>query len=341
MIHFNNPGYFWIAALLSVFIAALSLFTLKRIRIFRRVDVIRSLMWCVVILFFGMALSGARIEWKKPVPVKEKIEIIFALDVSLSSLAEDVALEENEQLKKISRLDFEKQQAENVIGVLSGDAVGLIVFADKAIPLQIVLSREDYSNTLIRNLRYIDKDFIRYAISQGTDYGNLILVALEQFGEETASQKVIFILTDGEQQGEEEKLKENLEKAIKQFSERKDISIYFIGVGDSREPSPIPKTEDENGNVKEYYIQINGEAAGQRILTRPNPEFLASLANMTSGHYLHASSKEDLKNILLSSIESERRIIGFEERSDAIDLTQYLLISSLIFLFTIPIIKSV
>ncbi len=341
MIQFNNPSYFWFAAILSIFIAALNLFTLKRIRIFRRFDVIRGLMWCGMIIFLGMALSGARLEWKKPVPIKEKLEIIFALDVSLSSLAQDVVLEESEQLGKISRLDFEKQQVENAIGMLSGDAVGIIVFADKAIPLQIVLSREDYGNTLIRNLRYIDKEFVRYAISQGTDYGDLILVALEQFGKETASQKVIFILTDGEQQGEEEKLKENMEKALEQFSKRKDIAIYLVGVGNPRESSSIPKVEDENGDVKEYYIQTNGEAAGQRILTRPSPEFLAHLANMTSGHYLHASSKEDLKNILLSSIESERRIIGFKERSDAIDLTQYLLISSLIFLFTIPIIKSV
>ncbi len=129
-----------------------------------------------------------------------------------------------------------------------------------------------------------------------------------------------------------------MKKAIKFFVERDDISIYLIGVGNTRESSKIPQTEDEEGNPKEYYRQ---KESGDFILTRPNPEFLTNLANSTGGHYLHAASDKDLKNILGSSIERERRIIGFEKQSKAIDLTPYLLISSLIFLFIIPFIKSV
>ncbi|MDP1629151.1 MAG: VWA domain-containing protein [bacterium] len=341
MIHFGSPNYFWFCAALSVFILSLNIFTLKRIGIFRRLDAARILMWSGVVLFLGMIISDAKLEWKKAIPVKEKLEIVFALDISLSSLACDVIIEEGDQWRKISRLDFEKQQVENVIEILSGDAVGIIVFADKAFPLQIVLSREDYRHTLLRNLKYIDKDFIRYGISQGTDYGNLIMVALEQFGKKNSAKKVLFILTDGEAQGNEEKLRENLKKAIEIFSQRDDIAVYLIGIGNSREPSMIPKTEDAEGNPKEYYCQNQGEAKGQPILTRPNPEFLTRLANMTDGHYFQATSGKDLKNILESSIERERRIIGFQEKSKMVDLTPYLLISSLIFLFAIPIIKSV
>ncbi len=338
---FDNLFYFWLSAAISVFVFALNLFTLKRIRFFRYFDVIRALMWSSVVLFLGMALSGVKISWNKPFPIKEKLEIIFALDVSLSSLARDVIVEKDGRLRKISRLDFEKEQVENIIGILGGDAAGIIIFADKAVPLQIILSREDYGNTLIRNLRYIDKNFVRYAVSQGTDYGNLILAALEQFGKETSRKKILFVLTDGEPQGEEEKLQKNLGEAIKQFSARKDIGVYLIGIGNSREPSPIPKVEDENGNVKEYYIETYGKAKGQQILTRPNPEFLAHLANMTNGYYFHAASSQDLKNIFKTSLEKERRIIGFQEKTETHDLTPYLLFSSLILLFAIPFIKAV
>lgn len=337
MIQFGNVVYFEFAALFSILLLFLNLFTMKRISIFKKRDIIRSLLWSGIILFLGMALSSAKLNWKRPMPVKEKMEIIFALDASLSALARDVEIKEGEQTRKISRLDLEKQQVENVIGDLRGDAVYIIVFADQAIPLHIVLSREDYKNSILRNLKYIDKDFVRHEIKQGTDYGMLILGALEQFGKKSGTKKVFFVLTDGESQGDETKLRENLEKALELFAERDDISVYLIGLGNPAEPSRIPETEDEENNPKEYYREKGGEF----ILTRPNPEFLNTLANATKGKYIHAETAQDLKNILESSIEKERKIIGFEKRQETIDLTPYLLICSLVFLFIIPTIKSV
>jgi len=266
------------------------------------------------------------------------VEIIFAIDASLSALARDVIIKEGEKTWKISRLDLEKKQVENVVGDLKDDAIGIIAFANEAVPLQIVLSREDYKNTLIRNLRNIDEVFVRHEISQGTDYGTLILTALKQLGKKSNTKKLIFILTDGEPQGDEEKLQKNMEKAMKVFSERDDVSFYLIGVGNTQEPSKIPQIEDEEGNPKEYYRQKEG---GDFILTRPNPEFLTNLANATGGNYIHAISDKDLKDVLGKSIEKERRIIGFEKQTKAIDLTPYLLISSLVLLFIIPFIKSV
>lgn len=338
MIQFSNFLYFELASFLSLFFLVLNIFTLRRIGSFRCRDVARSLMWSGIIIFIGLIISGAKLDWKKSVPVKEKMEIIFALDVSLSSLAKDVVLkEEGKEDRKISRLDLEKQQIKNVVGILSGDAVGLMVFADLATSLQDVLSREDYRNSLLRNLEFIDEDFVKSQVNQGTDYGNLIMASLEQFETEKSTKRLLFIITDGEPQGEENKLRENLSKALEKFSERNDINVYLIGVGNTREPSKIPKTEDDKGEPKEYYTHKNGEF----ILTRPNPEFLANLANATGGHYLHANSNNDLKNILLDSIEIERKIISFETKSELIDLTPYLLICSLVFLFIIPILKSV
>lgn len=339
MIHLSNPTYFWITASVSIGILFLNFFTLKRTGIFRRSDIARIFMWSAVLIFLGMAASNARLEWKKNFPVKEQMEIIFALDVSLSSLAQDVILEEEGERRKISRLEFAKRQIENAINDLKSDAVGIIVFADKAVPLQIALPREDYKNTILRNLRYIDKEFVRYGIKQGTDYGNMIMSALEQF-KESPAKKVLLVLTDGEPQGEETKLRENLENAIELFSERSDITVYFIGIGDSRQPSPIPKVEDEDGRPKEFY-RFGKEPGSPLILTRPNPEFLAGLANLTGGYFFEAQKNEDLKNIIKNALEKERRIIGFQEKTEMIDLTPVLLIWSLIFLFVIPVIKSV
>ena len=128
-----------------------------------------------------------------------------------------------------------------------------------------------------------------------------------------------------------------MSKALEKFSERKDINVYLIGVGNPAEPSKIPRIENAEGKPVEYYAHESGEL----ILTRPNPEFLANLANVLGGRYVHADSNQNLKNILLSLIESERIIIGWEKRKEPIDLTPYLLTGSLIFLFIIPFLKTV
>jgi len=135
---------------------------------------------------------------------------------------------------------MEKQQVENAVNLLeSGDSVGITVFADQAIPLQSVLSREDYKNSVIRNLRYIDSDFVRYHVRQGTDYGVLILTALGQFGE--SGTKILFILTDGEPQGNEEKLRENLSMALEEFSKRKMCVFICSAVATRPNRQKFPK----------------------------------------------------------------------------------------------------
>ncbi len=341
MIQFLSPSYLWLGAGLAIFLLLLNIFTFKRVRFFRRRDLLRASMWSVAVLFLGAALAEAKLEWKQPLPVMEKLEIIFGIDVSLSALAKDAIVFQEENQQIVSRLDFEKVQVEKIVASLGDDAIGIIAFAADAIPLQIVLSREDRRNTILRNLKRIDKIFVRYEIPQGTDYGILFLTALEQFSKTNEAKKILFVLTDGEQQGDEGKLKENLEKAVNALSERNDITIYFIAVGDDSKTSLIPKIEDENGNPKEYYTYEEGEMAGQPISTRPHQEFLAQLANGIDGHYLQANDDETLNALLQDAIKQERRIIGFEEKTRIINLAPYLLIGALICLFTIPLIKSV
>jgi len=335
MIQFSDIVYFWFTALFSIAFLFLGLFTMKRVGYFKKSAIVRNMLWSGVVLFLGVVLAGPKLNWNKSIPIKERVEIIFGLDVSLSTLARDVEINQDGETKIISRFEMEKQQVENAIGLLqTGDAVGITIFADRATPLQSILVREDYAS-ILRNLRYIDSDFVRYRVRQGTDYGAFILAALEQFGE--GGTKILFILTDGEPQGDEEKLRGNLSAALEEFSKRKNVSVYLLGVGDSTEPSKIPKVEDENGKPKEYYTDKNGHP----ILTRPNPEFLTNLANVMDGHYIHAAFDKNLNDIFQGLIESERRIIDWEKKTRSVDLTPYLLISSLFLLLLIAIIKSV
>lgn len=340
MFVFKNPLYFWLGVCLAVLFFTWSAATFKRIKKYRRLDIARSAMWSAIIFFLGLVLAESAIFLPVKLPVKERLEIVFCLDASLSSLAIDIETEVNGESKKISRLEFQKRLVEELSANLKDDAVGIIAFAAEAIPLQIALVREDYKNTFLRNLKNIDNFFVRRGIIQGTDYGKLLEAALEQF-QEPSLKKLLIILTDGEQQGDNERLKENLNRALESFSQEKSIVTYFVSVGNANMASPIPKSEDKEGKPKDYYKHEKGEAAGQLILTRPHPEFLSQLANAVNGYFIEAKGNEKLKTILKEVISKERRIIGHEEKNQKNEIGFYLVTISLLFLFVIPLIKTV
>ena len=330
-------GYcFLFFLVLALLFLAVGLVTLKRIVFFKKRDIFRVFMWAFLVFFIGAALSGIFLKHEKQTPIKERMEIVFALDVSLSSLARDVIVETDEGKKKVSRLEFSKRQIINAVDLLRKDSVGVIAFADIAVPLQFVVS-EDAHSSIMSELKRVDEDFCRYAVKQGTDYGNLFLSALEMFNSKTDKNKMLLIFTDGESQGDKGRLKENMDRALEAMSLRNDIAVFFLGVGNERAPSMIPQLVDENDEPVEYYKKDDSS----HVLTAPNAKMLAELSDAFRGYYLHLSSENDLKNFLESSVEGARRQIGISTRTETVDLTQFFIICVLVLLFLIPIIKSV
>ncbi len=275
-------------------------------------NVMKSIMVSASFCGLCMVLIGPKWQTTEEYNEKEGMEIVFVLDVSLSMLAEDV---------KPNRLQRAKIEMENLIKGLENDYLGLVVFAGRAYSMLPFLTT-DYDSIYLRILRMINENYARF-VPYGTNVGNALLLAIESFSK-VEREKVIIFLTDGEEQLA---VRSQVAEAVKMLMERKDISVYLIGIGDPMTASPIPK-KDKNGRTAGYELDMEGDT----IMTKPNPELLQEIADITGGTYIHDATGDELKGIFRSVVDEHRQITGTKTRSTVKDVSQYFLGGALLLL---------
>ena len=182
------------------------------------------------------------------------IDLIIALDVSKSMLAEDV---------KPSRLGRAKLEIESLLESLRGDRVGLVTFAGSSF-IQCPLTL-DYSTVKL----FLEDVSIESIPRGGTDVGGAIRKSVEAFQGEEAGDRVVLLITDGEDHGE------TLDAALSEAKE-KEIKIYPVGIGKT-EGAPIP-IEGEKGQVQ--YLRDRGGAV---VLSKLDLGLLERIASATGG----------------------------------------------------------
>lgn len=259
-----------------------------------------------------MVLIGPKWQTIEEYQEEEGMEIVFVLDVSLSMLAEDV---------KPNRLQRAKIEMENLIKGLENDYLGLVVFAGRAFSMLPYLTT-DYDSIYLRILHMINENYARF-VPYGTNVGNALLLAIESFSKEER-EKVIIFLTDGEEQLA---VRSQVAEAVKMMMERKDISVYLIGIGDPLKASPIP-VKDKNGHVTGFEIDIEDNT----IMTKPDPELLREIAEVTGGTYIHDATGDELKSIFEGVIADHRKVLGTKTRNTVKDVSQYFLGGALLLL---------
>jgi Ca-activated chloride channel family protein len=232
-----------------------------------------------VLLCAGAALSVvalARPQWgrlEEPV-FDQSREIIIALDLSRSMLSPDV---------KPSRLERSKLLIQSLLDKLSGERVGLIVFSGTAF-LQAPMSA-DYE--IIREfLPSLGPDFLPEG---GTNYSQLIDTSLGAFGEGSAADRYLIILSDGG--ATDDAWKGKVDALAK-----RGIRVIGLGVGTAA-GTMIPDgagafMKDESGAV---------------VMSKLESGTLRDLASATHGVYLDASSWVDLPKVLAATVEQGRK----------------------------------
>lgn len=223
-----------------------------------------------------IAIANPRLGTKMETIKREGIDIVFALDVSKSMLAEDVAP---------NRLEKSKQIINQIINNLQGDRIGLIAYAGSAYPILPMTS--DYSIGKM----YLQNANTNMLSSQGTALNQAINQAINFFDDDQQS-KLLILISDGEDHGDDSK--EALETA-----KEKGIKIVTISVGTTK-GGPIPLKE--NGKLLGYKKDSNGET----VVTKMNPETLKIIAVATKGKYLDGNNTKSVVDNLqtvLSSIE--------------------------------------
>ena len=199
---------------------------------------------------------GSQLETVK----REGVDIVFAVDVSKSMEAEDIAP---------SRLEKSKQLVRQIIGNLGSDRVGIIAYAGSAFP-QLPITTDYGSAEMF--LESLNTDMIS---SQGTAIGDAIDLATGFFDDNQQTNRVMFILSDGEDHGG------NIEDMARQAAEA-GIRIYTIGVGTTK-GGPIPIKR--NGVIQNYKKDNQGET----VITKLDPAILQEIAEEANGEYIDGS----------------------------------------------------
>ncbi len=244
---------------------------------FRRARVREGLIIAAIILSAFVVLRPQRGEKVREVR-NEGSDVLIALDVSRSMLAEDVGP---------SRLRRAKDAVKWIVESLKGDRVGLILFAGDAF-LQCPLT-SDYG-AFMMFLESAGPGSIPY---QGTDIGRALEEAIRVFEKKRLTSKLLVLITDGEDhQGA-------AGPAAARFR-KMDVSVYTVGIG--REKGEyIPAGEDEE--TEDNYFR---DRSGKLVRTRKNPDLLKKLAASTRGSYIDITGNLSGLRFILQIIEDQQ-----------------------------------
>ena len=199
---------------------------------------------------------GSKIEDVK----KQGVEVIIALDVSNSMLAEDI---------QPDRLTRAKQAISRLVDNLDNDKIGLIVFAGDAY-IQIPITTDYLSAKMF--LSAINPNIVP---KQGTAIGAAINLGVKSFSPGEGKSKAMIIITDGENH-EDDPVKDA------EDASKAGIVIHTIGIG-STDGVPIPVII----NGRKDYLK---DADGNIVITKLDEEILKKIALSTNGNYVRASN---------------------------------------------------
>lgn len=291
MFNFEHIEYLWLLLVIPVLIILYAIHLVRRRKHIRKIgdpDIVISLipdysqfrnnlkffMLMLTVALIIVALAGPRFGSKLTQVKSEGIDIIIALDVSNSMLAEDI---------KPNRLERARQELSRLLDRLENDRVGLIVFAGDAYT-QIPITNDYLSAKLF--LAGINTQMVS---RQGTAIGEAIELAIRSFNPQSKAGKAIVIISDGENH------EGNVNEACKKAAER-GIKIYTIGMG-LPQGTRIPA----DGNTM-YVRDYRRDREGNFVITRLNEQMLKDIAGLADGKYYRANAPEMGLNSMLAEL---------------------------------------
>ena len=207
------------------------------------------------------------------------LDIYVLIDTSKSMLTEDVQPNRIERAKKIT---------EDIIDRLEGDRIGFIPYSSAAY-IQMPLT-DDYDLAKMF-LEVIDTDMIG---GGGTNVGTAIRLASESFNRTANSDKVIIILSDGEEHDSDSI---DVLKSVRDDS----LKVYTIGIG--TEKGGLIPVYDDTGRRVDYKKDSNGEY----VMSKLNGKILYELAAIGKGAYYQSTGSRDEINAITEDISGLKR----------------------------------
>ena len=228
----------------------------------------------ISLLMISIGLVNPKIGTQLKTVKREGVDIVFAIDVSKSMLAEDIAP---------SRLEKAKRLASEIINNLGSDRVGIIAYAATAIPVLPITS--DYS-TARMFLQSLNSDMLS---SQGTAVNQAINLSEDFFDDENQTNRVLCLLSDGEDH-------EFSDQDFSDVTEGSGITIFSIGLG-SNKGAPIPIRS--NGVIESYKKNQEGDV----VITKLMPNLLKELSRSNDGFYMKGDNTEEVVDEIISKLK--------------------------------------
>ena len=262
-----------------------------------------------VLLVFGLMNPkiGTQLETVK----REGVDIVFAIDVSKSMLAEDIAP---------NRIEKSKRLVSAILNQLASDRIGIIAYAAQAVPQLPITTDYGAAKMFLQGL---NTDMMS---SQGTALDNAIDLAGTFFDDQDQTNRVIFLISDGEDHSEE------AAQAAARAAEL-GIKIFTFGVG-TENGAPIPLKQ--NGVTESYKKDFEGEV----VITKRNSEILSAIAEATEGYYQDGNDTKQVLDFVSEQLKAmdkkefeAKKFVSYKDRFQPILMGALLFLLMDLFLF--------
>ena len=268
-------------------------------------SVLKLVVLCAAFLFLVLALVNPKIGTKLETVRSQGVDIVFAVDVSKSMLAEDIAP---------NRIEKSKQLVTQIINSLGSDRVGIIAYAGKAFPQLPITTDYAASKMFLQNM---NTDMMT---SQGTAIREAIELAKTYYDDEEQTNRILVIISDGEDH-------EGDAAEIAEEANDQGIRIFTIGVGNEN-GGPIPIKR--NGVILNYKKDRNGET----VITKLNEDTLREIAQEANGVYINGSSTSEVVDTIKDLLDKmDKKEFESKQIADFKDQFQWFLGFGILFLF--------
>ena len=222
-----------------------------------------------------LGLVNPKIGTKMETVKREGIDIVFAMDVSKSMLAEDVAP---------SRLEKSKQIVSQIINQLGSDRIGIVAYAGSAFPVLPITTDYGVAKMFLQSMN------TGIVSSQGTSLDEAIKLSSTYFDDKSKTSKLMILISDGEDHSE------GAEEAAEEVN-KLGMKIITIGVG-TEKGSTIPLRR--NGIVESFQRDNNNEV----VVTKLNQESLTTIAKATKGGYVNGNNTKEVLEYVKNALNN-------------------------------------
>ena len=253
-----------------------------------------------------MALVNPKMGTKLETVKREGVDIVFAVDVSKSMLAEDIAP---------NRLEKAKRLVSEIINQLASDRIGIIAYAGQAFPQLPITTDYGAAKMFLQNM---NTDMLS---SQGTAIDQAIELASTYYDDEEQTNRVLFIISDGEDHSEG-----NVSNAVEDAT-NEGIRIFTIGVGKTK-GAPIPLKR--NGIVE----SLKKDSQGEVVITKLNEDVLQEIADEGNGEYINGENTDEAVEFIKEQLnQMDKKEFEAKQFAEFKDQFQWFLAAGLLFLF--------